>query len=143
MTRKLYSPLLVAVASAALVAGCGSSKSPASTTPKKTAPAKTTPASTKPASTTPAATTPAAGAPSGAELQAAGAECKTALSSIPATFGATAKSDLSSVCSDLSNGNLAAARSDAQKYCYAILAAVPAADKVVAQTECKAIGKSF
>jgi hypothetical protein len=133
MTRKLYSPLLVAVACAGLVAGCGgSSKSTtSSTSKKKTAPAKTTPATTP-------STTPGAG-----ELKAAGAACQSALAHIPATFGSAAKSDLSTVCSDLSSGNLAAAKSDAQKYCYAILAAVPAADKPLAQDECKAIGKSF
>ncbi|HEX2703034.1 MAG TPA: hypothetical protein VHM72_06350 [Solirubrobacteraceae bacterium] len=142
MTRKLYSPLLVALASAALLAGCGSSSKTPPTTPKKTAPAKTTPASTKPASTTPASTTPAGGL-TAAELKSAGAACRSALTHIPATFGSAAKSDLSSVCSDLSSGNLTAAKSDAEKYCVAIVAAVPAADKPLARDECNAIGKSF
>jgi hypothetical protein len=131
MTRKLYSFVVVAAASGALIAGCGGSSSPGSTT-TKTTPAKTTPASTTPTSTTPSTSIPAA------ELKAAAAGCKTA-ESHDTGLSSAAKGYLTSVCSDLESGNLAAFRSDAEKYCSAAIAAVPAADKALARQECKAI----
>jgi hypothetical protein len=134
----------VAAASAALIAGCGSSSNPPTTTkPATTKPAATKPAATKPAATTPAATSPAGVVPTAAELKAAGTACQTALAHVPSTFGSAAVTYLKSVCSDLQSGNLTAAKSDAQKYCYAVLAAVPAAAKPAAQAECAAISKDF
>lgn len=136
MTRRLYALLLVAVASGTLIAGCGGSSSPAkTTTTKKSTPAATT---TTPATTT---TTPPAtsGAPSSAELKIAAAACKTA-ESHDTTLNSTAKNYLIQVCDDLESGNLAAFKSDAEKYCASAVASVPAADKAIAREECKAIG---
>jgi hypothetical protein len=136
MTRRLYSLLLVAAASGALIAGCGGSSSP-STTPKTT-PAKTTPASTTPATTTPSSLP----TPTSAELKAGATACKSA-ETHDSTLSSTAKTYLSSICNDLAAGNVSALKSDAEKYCSAVLASVPAAEKGVAQAECKAIDNDF
>jgi cytochrome c556 len=144
MPRKLYTPLLVALASAALLAGCGgSSKPPAPSTHKKTAPAKTTPATTKPAASTPSGTSPASAALTPAELKAAAAGCQTAVAHFPTAFGSAAKSDASKVCSDLASGNLTAARSDAQKYCADLISLLPAQYKSEAEAGCSAVKKEF
>jgi uncharacterized protein YkwD len=134
MNRKLYSLMLVAVASAVLVAGCGGSSSP--TTPAKTTPAKTTPAKTTPAKTTPAST----GSLSGAEEKAAAAACQSS-EAHDTTLSAAAKTYLTTICSDLASGNVSALKADAQKYCAAVLASVPTADKALAQAECDSIAK--
>jgi hypothetical protein len=56
------------------------------------------------------------------------------------TLNSAAKNYLVQVCNDLETGNLAAFKSDAEKYCASAVASVPAADKAIAQEECKAIG---
>ena len=142
MPRKLYTPLLAALGSAALLAGCGGSSNPPSTH-KKTAPAKTTPTTTKPASSTPSSTSPASAALTPAELKAAAAGCQTAVANFPTAFGSAAKSDVSKVCSDLASGNLTAARSDARKYCADLISLLPAQYKSEAEAGCNAVKKEF
>jgi hypothetical protein len=144
MTRKLHSPLLVAVASAALLAGCGGSSKPnASSTHKKTAPAKTGQATPKSASSAPSGTSTASAALTQSELKAAAAACQSAAAHFPTVFGSAAKTDVLKVCSDLASGNLAAARSDAQKYCSALISSLPAQYKSEAEAGCSAVKKEF
>jgi hypothetical protein len=144
MTRKVHSRLLVALASAALIAGCGgSSKSNASSTHKKTAPAKTGPTTPAAASTAPSGTSTASAALTPTELKAAAAACQSAVAHFPTAFGSAAKSDVLKVCSDLASGNLAAARSDAQKYCSDLIAALPAQYKSEAEAGCSAVKNEF
>jgi hypothetical protein len=138
MTRKLYSPVLVAVASAALIAGCGGSSSP-KTNSSKTTSSKTTP-STKTSTTN---TTPSISSLTPGELRTAVKGCQRAAASFPSQFGSQAKSDLSQVCSDLQSGNLSAAESDAEKYCTDIIASLPAKYKSAAQAGCNEIKKEF
>ena len=139
MPRKLYTPLLVALASAALLAGCGGSSKPNTPSTHKKTPAKTTPAATKPASST----SPASAALTPAELKAAAAGCQTAVANFPTAFGSKAKSDVSKVCSDLASGNLTAARSDARKYCADLISLLPAQYKSEAEAGCNAVKKEF
>jgi hypothetical protein len=143
----MYSLFVALAVSGVLIAGCGSSSKPkakASTT--KPAATTTTPktASTTPAtaSTTPAtaSTTPAITALSGAELKAAAVGCKSAEAN-DTTLPSSVKAYLSKICSDLEAGNVDAFKTDVAKYCSALVAASPAAEKAAAQAECQEVDK--
>jgi hypothetical protein len=134
MTRRIYLLFMVAAASGALIAGCGSSSSKPKT-PAKTTPAKTTPAKTTPATTTPTATSTGPSSPGGA---AAAADCEASLKA-STTLTASEKSQLSGVCSELASGNAAEDRAAEQKICTVIVKAVPAAEQALAKAECSKI----
>jgi hypothetical protein len=140
----MYSLFVALAASGVLIAGCGGSSKPkpkASTTK----PAATTTApktSTKPTTSTTSTTGTTAAIPalSGASLKAAAAGCKTAEAndtSLPNSI----KAYLSSICGDLEAGNVSAFKADVAKYCSALVAASPAAEKAAAQAECDEVDK--
>jgi ABC-type glycerol-3-phosphate transport system substrate-binding protein len=138
MTRRMHALFIVAVASCVLVAGCGGSSHKNPTTPKPAASTKTTTTTTKTTTTT--TTTPSNVGLSGAELKAAASGCKSAEAD-ETSLPSSVKSYLSTICADLEAGNVTAFRTDVAKYCSALVAASPAADKSAAQAECDEVGK--
>jgi ABC-type glycerol-3-phosphate transport system substrate-binding protein len=137
MTRRMYSLFVALAASGMLIAGCGSSKpKPKAATTK---PAATTTAP-KTSATSTTSTTPSTPALSGATLKAAAAGCKSAEAD-DTTLNSTEKAYLGTICSDLAAGNVTAFKADVEKYCSALVAAAPAAEKAVAEAECKEVDK--
>jgi hypothetical protein len=136
----MYSLFVALAASGVLIAGCGSSSKPKpKATTTKPAATTTTP---KTASTTPAtaSTAPAITALSGAELKAAAVGCKSA-EATDTTLPSSVKAYLTRICSDLEAGNVTAFKTDVAKYCSALVAASPAAEKAAAQAECQEVDK--
>jgi ABC-type glycerol-3-phosphate transport system substrate-binding protein len=129
----MHALFIVALASCALVAGCGGSSHKTTTTPPKPAASTKTTTTTTAASTTPASTTPSA-----SSLAAAAAECKAELASNK-TLSASGKAELSTICNDLSSGNIVALKSLEARYCATILASLPKADQAAAAAECKSL----
>jgi len=129
MTRRIYLLLMVAAASGALIAGCGSSKPK---TPAKTTPAKTTPATTTPATTTPTATSTGSALAGGA---AAAAACESGLKA-STSLTSSEKAQLSGVCAEIASGNPAEDRAAEQKICSVIVKAEPSAEQGLAKAEC-------
>ena len=105
---RLPMPLL-ALATAALLAGCGSSKSSTTAT---TATTSSTPAAPSTQSTTNGSTQ----APSSATLQKAASECHRLLQS-EKTLPATAKAKLEDACDKVGEGNTAAVKTAAREVC--------------------------
>ena len=136
MIRRLQSVVAVAAASGLLIAGCGGGSSPSKTTSKKPTPTKTTPAKTTAGSTT-------SSTPSSQALKAAAADCAAYVAQIPASFGSSARNDASTICTDLKNGNAAAAKAAVVKFCSDVEASIPPSYKALAEAGCAAIKKDF
>lgn len=134
MNRGIYSMFVAALASAVLVAGCGgsSNKSTTTTSSSSTTTAKTTAAQTS--SSTPSAT---ATVPSGANVGAAiAADCERALA-IATSVTAAEKSQLKAYCAAFVHDTPAQIKATEKTLCGEITKFVPAADRALAETECK------
>jgi hypothetical protein len=115
--------LLAATSCAALLAGCGSSSTPAGTTASSSTPAIPTPS----------------GSPSSAQIQAAVEECKTIIAS-ESKLPQGAKEKLESACSNAAKGDTAAVKKAAREVCEEVISnssAVPSADKEKALATCR------
>jgi hypothetical protein len=140
MNRGISSLFLAAVASAALVTGCGgSTNSPSSTstsnsTNSAASSSSTTSAAKKSTSTThTTSTTPStAGALGGATVAA---YCEAALASAK-TLTSSQKGEFESFCASLTHDNATQIKAAAKTLCGKIMSIVPAAERPLAAAEC-------
>jgi hypothetical protein len=138
MNRGISSLFLAAVASAALVTGCGgSTNSPSSTsnsTNSAASSSSTTSAAKKSTSTTHATTTTpsTAGALGGATVAA---YCEAALASAK-TLTSSQKGEFESFCASLAHDNATQIKAAAKTLCGKIMSIVPAAERPLAAAEC-------
>jgi len=114
--RRLHLSLL-ALAAAALLAGCGSSSSSTTGTKATTSPATgTAPTTSSGPATGATATTGAAPAPSSPELKKAAAECHRLLQA-DKTLPASAKAKLEDACNKVGEGKTTAVKQAAREVC--------------------------
>jgi hypothetical protein len=126
MSRRMCSPLLIAAASVALVAGCGGSSNSSPTT--------TSSATTHPqTSSTATATVP----PHGSASAAIAAYCESALSAVKAHLSSGQVSEFKLYCAALSHENATQIKASEKQLCTQILkASLPASERSLATKEC-------
>jgi hypothetical protein len=118
----MYAPLLIAAASAALVAGCGGNTNSSSTTTTHTQ-----------TSSTPTATIP----PHGSAGAAVAAFCESALPAVKAHLTSGQVSEFKDYCTALAHENAIQVKASVKQLCAEILkASLPAAERSLATTEC-------
>jgi len=133
MSRRMFSPMLIVAASAALVAGCGGSGNSSSTTNTPASGATTTHTQT---SSTPTATIPAHGSAAAAVL----AFCESALPAVKAHLTSVQVSEFKAYCTALSHENASQVKASVKQLCTEILkAGLPASERSLATTECAKI----
>jgi hypothetical protein len=148
MTAKRSTNLAVALACAALLAGCGSSGSSTTSTTAttgSTAAAQgttssgttaTTETSTSSSTPTPSSST---AAPNPAVVAQYADVCKAIIKSVP-SLSATVKAKVEGICNKAAKGDEASARAAAKEVCVEVISAspIPAAAKQRSLAECKA-----
>jgi hypothetical protein len=125
MIRRPLTSLAVALAGAALIAGCGGGGSTTSSTSSTAAASKSTPTATSSTPTT-TSTPTTSSAPSGTAVQQAVVACKHAIQA-QTTLPARAKGKLEAVCDKAAKGDTTAVRKVAQEVCSEVInsSAVP------------------
>jgi hypothetical protein len=129
----MCSPLLIAAASAALLAGCGGNGNPSATTSTRANGSTTPHAQT---SSTPTATIP----PHGSAGAAVAAFCESALPAVKAHLNSAQISEFKAYCTALSRENASQVKASVKQLCTEILnAGLPASERSLATTECAKI----